>query len=92
MSTQVTPGPCSSGGCPAPTEIDCVMVTKVYDFCFEQDVLQKRMRHHSAGMLCRDRRHLRRFGDLRLRQLHPVVGDRLRERHLRDRGHRQLSR
>ncbi|MBX5466307.1 MAG: hypothetical protein K6U14_02265 [Firmicutes bacterium] len=29
----VTPGPCPSTGCPAPTEIDCIVVDKVYDSC-----------------------------------------------------------
>lgn len=29
----VTPGPCSSGCCPPPTEIDCIMVDKVYASC-----------------------------------------------------------
>ncbi len=29
----VTPGACSSGCCPAPTEIDCIMVDKVYASC-----------------------------------------------------------
>ena len=37
MAEQVTPGPCGSGGCPAPTEIDCIEVTKVYDFCFQTE-------------------------------------------------------
>jgi len=37
---QPTPGPCPSTGCPPPTEIDCIMVTKLYDFCFQQDTLQ----------------------------------------------------
>lgn len=34
MADVVAPGPCCDGGCPAPTEIDCIEVTKVYDFCF----------------------------------------------------------
>lgn len=29
----VTPGPCASGLCPPPTEIDCIMVDKVYASC-----------------------------------------------------------
>jgi hypothetical protein len=29
----VTPGPCPSTGCPAPTQIDCIVVDKVYDSC-----------------------------------------------------------
>lgn len=37
MPDQVSPGPCGSGGCPAPTEIDCIEVTKVYDFCFQSE-------------------------------------------------------
>jgi hypothetical protein len=32
----VVPGPCPNG-CPAPTEIDCIQVNKVYDFCFEAE-------------------------------------------------------
>lgn len=31
----VTPGPCPSAGCPAPTEIDCIVVDKVYDSCVQ---------------------------------------------------------
>lgn len=34
--SDVTPGVCVNG-CPTPTEIDCIEVTKVYDFCFQQD-------------------------------------------------------
>ncbi|HHW14899.1 MAG TPA: hypothetical protein GXX28_08215 [Firmicutes bacterium] len=34
---QISPGPCGPGGCPPPTEIVCISVPKVYDFCFEQD-------------------------------------------------------
>lgn len=26
-------------GCPPPTEIDCILTTKVYDFCFQTDTL-----------------------------------------------------
>ncbi len=37
MADQVVPGPYPSGSCPMPTEIDCIQVTKVYDFCFEAD-------------------------------------------------------
>ncbi len=34
----VVPGPCHPDcGCPPPTEIDCIEVTKVYDFCFQTD-------------------------------------------------------
>lgn len=36
---QITPGPFSATGCPKPTEIVCIFVPKVYDFCFEQDTL-----------------------------------------------------
>ncbi len=35
----ITPGPCSSGGCPPPTEIVCIEVTKVYDSCFQAETL-----------------------------------------------------
>jgi len=34
MADVVAPGSYVDGGCPAPTEIDCISVTKVYDFCF----------------------------------------------------------
>ena len=34
MADPIAPGPCAEEGCPAPTEIDCISVTKVYDFCF----------------------------------------------------------
>lgn len=37
MPDQVIPGPCEDRGCPAPTEIDCIQVNKVYDFCYEAD-------------------------------------------------------
>ncbi len=33
----VTPGPCPSTGCPPPTEIDCILVDKVYDYCIQSD-------------------------------------------------------
>jgi hypothetical protein len=29
----VSPGPCPSTGCPSPTQIDCIVVDKVYDSC-----------------------------------------------------------
>jgi hypothetical protein len=32
----IVPGPCQ-GPCPSPTEIDCIQVNKVYDFCFEAE-------------------------------------------------------
>jgi hypothetical protein len=35
---QVAPGPCPPVGCPPATEIVCVYVPKVFDFCFEQDL------------------------------------------------------
>jgi virginiamycin B lyase len=34
---RIAPGPCPPGGCPPPSEIDCVAVDKVFDFCFQQD-------------------------------------------------------
>jgi hypothetical protein len=37
VADQIVPGPCPESGCPAPTEIDCIQVNKVYDFCFEAD-------------------------------------------------------
>lgn len=40
MPDQPTPGPCPPTGCPPPTEIDCIMVQKLYDYCFQQDTLQ----------------------------------------------------
>jgi len=39
----VTPGPCPTTGCPAPTEIDCILVDKVFDYCFQAD---------TTGMVC----------------------------------------
>jgi hypothetical protein len=33
----IQPGPCPPTGCPPPTEIDCIAVDKVFDFCFQQD-------------------------------------------------------
>jgi len=36
--TNVAPGPCPPGGCPPPSEIDCIAVDKVFDYCFQQDV------------------------------------------------------
>lgn len=35
--TNITPGPCCSQGCPAPTQIDCLEVNKVYDSCFQTE-------------------------------------------------------
>jgi hypothetical protein len=35
--TSIVPGPCPSSGCPAPTQIDCIEVTKVYDSCFQTE-------------------------------------------------------
>lgn len=35
MATQITPGPCPSTGCPPPTEIDCMVVDKVYASCVQ---------------------------------------------------------
>ncbi len=35
----VVPGPCPPEGCPPPTEIDCIEVTKVFDFCFQTETL-----------------------------------------------------
>lgn len=37
---QVTPGPCTPGECPPYSEIDCIAVDKVYDYCFEADTIQ----------------------------------------------------
>jgi hypothetical protein len=33
----IVPGPCPPEGCPPPTEIDCIEVNKVYDFCFQTE-------------------------------------------------------
>lgn len=35
MANQVSPGVCPPEGCPPPTEIDCIVVDKVYDSCFQ---------------------------------------------------------
>ncbi|MHB1419613.1 MAG: hypothetical protein ACYCX4_08495 [Bacillota bacterium] len=37
MAEQVSPGVCPPEGCPPPTEIDCIIVDKVYDSCFQID-------------------------------------------------------
>jgi hypothetical protein len=37
MADQVVPGPCPATGCPPPTEIVCIEVHKVYDFCFQTE-------------------------------------------------------
>lgn len=37
MAEQVSPGVCPPEGCPPPTEIDCIVVDKVYDSCFQVD-------------------------------------------------------
>jgi len=34
---EVVPGPCPPTGCPPPTEIVCIQVEKVYDFCFQNE-------------------------------------------------------
>jgi hypothetical protein len=35
MADQISPGPCPPGGCPPPTEIDCIVVDKVYASCVQ---------------------------------------------------------
>lgn len=37
MANQIGPGPCPPEGCPPPTQIDCIVVDKVYDSCFQVD-------------------------------------------------------
>ncbi len=37
LTLAVTPGPCPTTGCPAPTEIDCILVDKVFDYCYQAD-------------------------------------------------------
>ena len=37
MANQVSPGPCPPEGCPPPTQIDCIVVDKVYDSCYQVD-------------------------------------------------------
>ncbi|GFN23729.1 MAG: hypothetical protein IMW96_08870 [Thermoanaerobacteraceae bacterium] len=32
---QIQPGPCPPEGCPPPTRIECIVVDKVYDSCFQ---------------------------------------------------------
>lgn len=39
MSDGIQPGPCPSEGCPAPTEIVCIKVDKVFDSCFQTDLV-----------------------------------------------------
>jgi hypothetical protein len=50
MSTAIVPGPCPSSGCPAPTQIDCIEVTKVYDSCFQTEDFS----HLTARIPCGD--------------------------------------
>lgn len=38
MAYELVPGPCPDAGCPAPSQIDCLEVTRVYDFCYDNDV------------------------------------------------------
>lgn len=35
MSDQIFPGPCPETGCPPPTEVDCIIVDKVYASCVQ---------------------------------------------------------
>lgn len=35
IQQQITPGPCPPEGCPPPTRIECIVVDKVYDSCFQ---------------------------------------------------------
>lgn len=35
MADQVTPGPCPTTGCPSPSQIDCIVVQKVYASCVQ---------------------------------------------------------
>lgn len=37
VSQVVTPGVCPPEGCPPPTRIECIVVDKVYDSCFQLD-------------------------------------------------------
>ncbi|MBX6377290.1 MAG: hypothetical protein IRY95_01970 [Clostridia bacterium] len=37
LAQAVVPGPCPPEGCPPPTEIVCIEVEKVYDFCFQTE-------------------------------------------------------
>lgn len=37
MPNQVSPGVCPPEGCPPPTQIECIVVDKVYDSCFQVD-------------------------------------------------------
>jgi hypothetical protein len=37
MNQAVVPGPCGDCGCPPPSEIDCIEVTKVYDSCYQTE-------------------------------------------------------
>lgn len=40
LADALFPGPCPPEGCPPPTEVDCIEVSKVYDYCFQQDLLE----------------------------------------------------
>lgn len=37
MANQISPGVYPTGGCPSPNQIDCIVVDKVYDSCFQVD-------------------------------------------------------
>lgn len=41
MPPTIGPGPCPPQGCPPPTQIDCISVTKVYDSCFQTETFNQ---------------------------------------------------
>lgn len=40
-STRVVPGPVHNGACPPPSEIVVVEARKVFDFCFQEDMIER---------------------------------------------------
>ncbi len=41
QETRVVPGPVKNGACPPPREIVVIETRKVFDFCFQEDVLER---------------------------------------------------
>ncbi|MCL6594694.1 MAG: hypothetical protein K6V73_00595 [Firmicutes bacterium] len=52
MSSPIVPGPCPPSGCPAPTQIDCIEVTKVYDSCFQTETFNNLCTNIPSGPCC----------------------------------------
>jgi hypothetical protein len=41
QETRIAPGPVRGGACPPPSEIVVIEVRKVFDFCFQEDILDR---------------------------------------------------